>query len=70
MTLSKISEQVAVATYANLDQKFQITTTYGTPCLNFAPYNTLELNQLCDAFKELRHIHLPEITESKSVPFR
>ena len=63
MPLSKISEQVTVASYENLDQKFQITTTYSTPCLNVAPANTFELNQLCDAFKELRHIHLPEIAE-------
>ena len=65
MPLSKISEQVTVAPYENLDQKFQITTTYSTPCLNVAPANTFELNQLCDAFKELRHIHFPEIAEGK-----
>ena len=65
MPLSKISEQVTVAPYENLDQKFQIKTTYSTPCLNVAPANTFELNQLCDAFKELRHIHFPEIAEGK-----
>ena len=31
MPLSKISEQVTIALYENLDQKFQITTTYSTP---------------------------------------
>ncbi|XP_075247137.1 uncharacterized protein LOC142340448 [Convolutriloba macropyga] len=65
MPLSKISEQVTVAPYENLDQKFQITTTYSTPCLNVAPANTFELNQLSDAFKELRHIHFLEIAEGK-----
>ena len=66
MPLSKISEQVTVAPYKNLDQKFQITTTYSTPCLNVAPANTFELNQLCDAFKKLRHIHFPEIAAGKN----
>ena len=44
MPLSKVSEQVTVAPYKNLDQKFQIRTTYSTPCLNVAPANTFELN--------------------------
>ena len=64
MPLSKISEKVTVAPYKNWDQKFQITTTYSTP-LNVAPANTLDLNQLCDGIKELRHLHIPEITEDK-----
>ena len=65
MPLSKTSEPVTVAPYENLDLKFQITTTYSTSCSNVAPANTYELNQLCDAFKELRHIHFPEIAEGK-----
>ena len=65
MPHSKISEQVTVEPYKNLDQKGQITTFYSTPCSNVAPANTFELNQLCDAFKELRHIHFPEIAEGK-----
>ena len=52
-------------TVQNLDQKYQITTTYRTPCLNVAPANTFEFNQPCDAFKELRHTHFPEIAEGK-----
>ena len=43
MPLSKISEKVTVAPYKNLDQKFQITTTYSIPCLNLAPANTFDL---------------------------
>ena len=65
MPLSENSEPVTVAPYENLNQKFQIITTYSTPCLNVAPANTFELNQLCDAFKELCHIHFPETAESK-----
>ena len=65
MPLSKTSEQMTVAPYENLDQKYQITATYSPPCFNVAPANTFELNQLCDAFRELRHIHFPEIDEGK-----
>ena len=65
MPQSKKYEPVIVALYENLDQMFQITTTYSTPCLNVAPANTFELNKLCDAFKELRHIHFSEIFEGK-----
>ena len=65
MPLSKSSEPVTVATCKNLDQTFQITTTFSTPCFNVAPVNTFELNKICDAFKELRHIHFPEIADGK-----
>ena len=65
MPLSKVSEPVTVASYKNLVKKFQITTTHTTPCLNVAPANTFDLSHLCDAFKELRHIHFPEIAEGK-----
>ena len=65
MPLSKTSEPVTVPLYENLDLKFQITTTYSTSCSNVAPANTYELNQLCDAFKKLRHIHFPEIAKGK-----
>ena len=36
MALSKISEPETVAPYENLDQIFQISTTYSTPCLYVA----------------------------------
>ena len=73
MPLSKVSEPVTVAPYENLNQKFQMTTTpclnvapaNSAPCLNAASANTFELNQLCDAFRELRHIHFPEIADVK-----
>ena len=63
--MSKIFERVTNAPYENLDKIFQISTTYSTPCSNVAPANTFELNQLCDAFNELRHINFPEIIEGK-----
>ena len=65
MTLSKNSAKVKVAPYENLDQMFHTTTIYSTPCLNVGPANTFELNQLCDVFRELHHIHFPEIAEGR-----
>ena len=65
MPLSKVSEKVTVAPQEKLDRKFQITTTYSTPCLNVAPANTFELNHPCDAFKDLRYIPFPEKAEGK-----
>ena len=65
MPLSEISEPVTVAPFENLDQNFQKTTIYSNPCLNVGLANTFELNLLCDAFKELRHIHFPKIAQDK-----
>ena len=69
MPLSKISEPVTIVPYENLDQNLQITTTSNsTPCSNVAPANTFEVNQLRDAFTELRQIHFPEIAEGEAAP--
>ena len=57
MPLSKNSEPVAIASDGNFDQNFRIPTTYSTPCLNVATANTIELNEFCNAFTEVRHIH-------------
>ena len=38
---------------------------YGTNGLSLALAITFELNQVCNAIKYLRHIHFPELTESK-----
>ena len=61
MPLSKISETVTVTPYEKIDQHFSIARAYSTPCLNVSPANVLELNQLCDTFKELGHIYFPDI---------
>ena len=56
MPLSKISGTVTVTPYDKINQHFSIARAYSTPCLN-----VLELNQLCDTFKELSHIYFPDI---------
>ena len=61
MPLSKISETVTVTPYDKINQHFSIARAYSTPCLNVSPANVLELNQLCDNFKELSHIYFPDI---------
>ena len=62
MPLSKISETVTVTPYDKINQHFSIARAYSTQCLNVSPANVLELNQLCDTFKELSHIHFLDIT--------
>ena len=61
MPLYKISETVTVTPYDKINQHFSIARAYSTPCLNVSPANVLELNQLCDTFKELSHIYFPDI---------
>ncbi|XP_075259989.1 uncharacterized protein LOC142351729 [Convolutriloba macropyga] len=61
MPLSKISETVTVTPYDKISQHFSIARAYSTPCLNVSHANVLELNQLCDTFKELSHIYFPDI---------
>ena len=61
MPLSKISETVTVTPFDKVNQQFSIARAYSTPCLNVSPTNVLELNQLCDTFKELSHIYFSDI---------
>ena len=61
MPLSKISETVTVTPFDKTNQQFSIARAYSTPCPNVSPANVLELNQLCDTFKELGHICFPDI---------
>ena len=61
MPLSKTSETVTVTPYDKINQHFSIARVYSTPCLNVSPANVLELNQLCDTFKEFSHICFPDI---------
>ena len=61
MPLSKISETVTLTPFDKVNQQFSIARVYGTPGLNVSSANVLELNQLCDTFKELSHISFPDI---------
>ena len=61
MPLSKICETVTVTPFEKINQQLSIAKAYSTPCLNVSPANVLELNQLCDTFKELSHNCFPDI---------
>ena len=61
MPLSKISETVTVTPFEKINQQFSIARVYSTPCLNVSPANVLELNQLCETFKEFSHICFPDL---------
>ena len=58
MPLSKTSETVTVTPFDKINQKFGIARAYSTPYLKVSSANTLELNQLCDVFKELTRIFI------------
>ena len=60
MPLSKTSETVTASPFDKVNQQFSIARAY-SQCLNVSPANVLELNQLCDTFKELSHIYFPDI---------
>ena len=60
MPLSKKSETVTVTPFDKVNQQFSIARAYSRPCLNVSPANVLELNQLCNTFKELSHIYFPD----------
>ena len=38
---------------------------YSTPPMNVTPANKFELNQICDTFKNLHHIHFPQVAGNK-----
>ena len=61
MPLSKVSETVTVTLFDKINEQFSIVRAYSTSCLNVSPANNLELNQLCDKFKELSHIYFLDI---------
>ena len=61
MPLAKISETLTVTPFDKVNQQFSIARAYSTPCFNGSPANVLELNQLCDTFKELSDIYFLDI---------
>ena len=65
MPLSKIKQPITVCPFNQFDEKFQISRAYSTPTLNVNAANVTELNYVCDAFNELRHIYFPDIAEGK-----
>ena len=65
MSLSKIVEPVTITPYKSTEISFELSRTFSTPSLNVAAAKIFELNQICDAFNSLRHIHFPNIADGK-----
>ena len=65
MSLSKIVEPVTITPYKSTEISFELSRTFSTPSLNVAAAKVFELNQICDAFNSLRHIHFPNIADGK-----
>ena len=65
MPLSKITAPVIITPYKSLRQSFEISRAYSTPAMNVPPANIFELNQMCDTFNNLRHIHFPQVAGGK-----
>ena len=65
MSLSKIVEPVTITPDKSTEISFELSRNFSTPSLNVAAANIFELNQICAAFKSLRHIHFPNIANGK-----
>ena len=65
MSLSKITAPVIITPYNSLRQSFEISRACSTPAMNVTPSNVFELNQICDTFNNLRHIHFPQVAGGK-----
>ena len=63
MSLSEIVEPVTITPYKSTEISFELSRTFGTPSLNVADAKIFELNQICDAFNSLRHVHFPNISD-------
>ena len=65
MPLSILTAPVIITPYKSLRQSFEISRAYSTPAMNVTPANIFELNQICDTFKILRHIHFTQVAGGK-----
>ena len=65
MTLSKINEPVTITPYKSSEISIELSRAYSTPSLNVSVANVFQLNQIYDAFNNLRHIHFPHIADGK-----
>ena len=65
MSLPKIVEPVTITPYKSTEISLELSRTFSTPSLNVAAGKFFELNQICDAFNSLRHIHFPNIADDK-----
>ena len=60
-----LSKPVTITPYKSTEISFELSRTFSTPSLNVAAAKIFELNQICDAFNSLRHIHFPNIADGK-----
>ena len=65
MLLSKMTASVIITPYKSLRQSFQVSRAYSTPAMNVTPASIFELNQICDTFSNLRHIHFSQVAGGK-----
>ena len=65
MILSKINELVTINPYKSSEISFELSWAYSTQSLNVSALNVFHLNQICDAFNNLRHIHFPYNADGK-----
>ena len=65
MPISKITATVIITPFNSLRQSFEMSLAYSTPAMNVTPANKFELNQKCDTFNNLRHIHFPQVAGGK-----
>ena len=70
MTLSKINEIVTITPYKSSKNSFELSRAYSTSSFNLSAANVFQLNQVCDAFNSLRHIHFPYIADGKIAALR
>ena len=65
MSLSRIVERVTITQNKSTETSFELSRTFSAPSLNVAAEKITELNQICDVFNSLRHIHVPNFANSK-----
>ena len=59
LTLPKIN------LYKSSENSFELSRAPSTPSLNVSAANVFQLNPICDAFNNLRHIYFPYIADGK-----
>ena len=65
MPLSKITAPVNIIPFKSLRQSFETSRAYSMPAMNATSANIFELNQICDIFHNLRHIHFLQVADGK-----
>ena len=69
MSLSKNIEPVRITPYKSTEISFELFRSFSAPSPKVATANIFELNQIYDAFDNLRHIHFQLLPMEKSAPY-